>query len=226
MLLVVVGNTSLEELEPMVANAFGSLPKGIFEMKMPPSTSFSEPSIKIVHRELPTNYIQGSYSAPMRTTADGYTMNITSSILRDRVWEEVRTKRSLSYAPTSRYGNSLSNYAAIYVTAVDADSTVKVMINELQKLKDELIPARELENKKRQFITFYYLGNETNQSQAGVLTRFELSGAGYEEADRFIEKLMKVTPGDIQSVANKYMSNLQFVLIGNPESLEIKNFMY
>jgi predicted Zn-dependent peptidase len=226
MLLVAVGNISREELEPMVNEAFSSLHKGNFNMQMAPSTSFNEPSIKVVHRELPTNYIQGSYSAPIRTTAEGYTMNITSSILRDRVWEEVRTKRSLSYAPTSRYGNLLSNYAAIYVTAVDADSTIKVMIAELQRLKDELIPARELENKKRQFITFYYLGNETNQSQAGVLTRFELAGAGYEEMDRFIEKLMKVTPEDIQSVANKYMSNLQFVLIGNPETLEIKSFMY
>jgi predicted Zn-dependent peptidase len=226
MFLVVVGNTSRGELEPMVAEAFGSLLKGNFNMQMPPATSFSEPSIKVVHRELPTNYIQGSFSAPVRTTDEGYTMNITRSILRDRVWEEVRTKRSLSYAPTSRYGNLLSNYAAIYVTAVDADSTIKVMIAELQRLKDEPIPKSELENKKRQFITFYYLGNETNQNQAGVLTRFELSSAGYEEMDRFIDKLMKVTPEDIQSVANKYMNNLQFVLIGNPESLEVKNFMY
>ena len=138
----------------------------------------------------------------------------------------MRTKRSLSYAPTSRYGNSLSNYGAIYVTAVDPDTTVKVMIGELQRLKDELIPERELENKKRQFITYYYLNNETNQNQATVLTFFELSGSGYEETNKFIEKLMKVTPKDIQSVATKYMNNLQFVLIGNPESLEVRNFMY
>lgn len=226
MFLVVVGNTSRKELEPMVADAFGSLPKGNFIMQMPPAASFDEPSIKIVHRELPTNYIQGSYPAPMRATEEGYTMNIANSILRDRVWEEVRTKRSLSYAPTSRYGNMLSNYGAIYVTAVDPDTTVKVMIAELQRLKDELIPERELKNKKRQFITFYYLGNETNQNQAAVLASLELSGAGYEEIDRFIDKLMKVTPEDIQSVADKYINNLQFVLIGNPQSLEVKNFMY
>jgi len=226
MFLVVVGNTSREELEPMVTNTFGAIQKGDFQMKIPPIESFSEPSIKIVQRELPTNYIQGSYPAPIRTTEEGYTMNIASSILRDRVWEEVRTKRSLSYAPTSRYGNSLSNYGAIYVTAVDPDTTVKVMIGELQRLKDELIPERELENKKRQFITFYYLNNETNQNQATVLTLFELSGSGYEETDKFIDKLMKVTPKDIQMVANKYINNLQFVLIGNPESLEVRNFMY
>ncbi|MCZ6704157.1 MAG: hypothetical protein O6940_14100 [Ignavibacteria bacterium] len=70
------------------------------------------------------------------------------------------------------------------------------------------------------------MGNETNQNQAAVLTSLELSGAGYEEIDRFIDKLMKVTPEDIQSVANKYINNLQFVLIGNPQSLEVKNFMY
>ena len=140
MFLVVVGNTSRNELEPMVAETFSTLPQGDFNMQMPPSTSFSEPSIKIVHREIPTNYIQGSYSAPMRTSDEGYTMNITSSILRDRVWEEVRTKRSLSYAPSSRYGNVLSNYGSIYVTAVDADSTIKVMIAELKRLWSWVAP--------------------------------------------------------------------------------------
>ncbi len=64
------------------------------------------------------------------------------------------------------------------------------------------------------------------KTKAAVLTRLELSGAGYEEIDRFIDKLMKVTPEDIQSVANKYIDNLQFVLIGNSQSLEVKNFMY
>jgi len=64
------------------------------------------------------------------------------------------------------------------------------------------------------------------KTKAAVLTSLELSGAGYEEIDRFIDKLMKVTPEDIQSVANKYINNLQFVLIGNPQTLEVKNFMY
>jgi len=226
LLLVVVGNTSKSELESMVKNSFGSLPTGNYTASVLPGIEISEPSIKIVNRELPTTYIQGTYSAPARGTKDGYTMLIANSILRDRVWEEVRTKRSLSYAPSTRYVNNFSNYAAIYVTAADPDTTIEVMINELQKLKDELIPEKDLSNKIRQFLTFYYLGEETNQSQANSLAFYELAGIGYEERANFIKHVNKVSSADIQNAAQKYMKNLQFVLIGNPETLDVNTYMY
>ena len=103
MLLVVVGNTTLEDLKSMVNDAFGSITKGSYVTKMPPEVEMSEPSLKVVYRELPTNYIQGTFSAPERGTEEGNTMLIASSILRDRLFEEVRTKRSLSYAPAAFY---------------------------------------------------------------------------------------------------------------------------
>jgi zinc protease len=226
MLLVVVGNTTRNELESMVKNAFGSMAKGSYVTQMPPKVVVSEPSVKIIHRELPTNYIQGTYAAPERGTKGGYTMLIANSILRDRLWDEVRTKRSLSYAPSARYVANFSNYGAIYVTAVNPDTTIKVMINELQKMKDEPISEKDLKDKIRQFLTYYYLGNETNQSQANLLAFYELAGIGYDQATKFIDYVNKVTAADIQSAAQKYMKNLQFVLIGNPKSLEVAAFMY
>jgi predicted Zn-dependent peptidase len=226
LLLVVVGNTTKSELESMVKNSFASLPAGNYTASVPPGIENSEPSIKIVKRELPTTYIQGTYSAPPRGTKEGYTMLIANSILRDRVWEEVRTKRSLSYAPSTRYVNNFSNYGAIYVTAVDPDTTIEVMVNELQKMKDDLIPEKDLSNKIRQFLTFYYLGEETNQSQANSLAYYEMAGAGYEERANFIKHVNKVSAADIQNAAQKYMKNLQFVLIGNLDNLEINTYMY
>ena len=226
MLLVVVGNVTKSELEKIVGESFGKLDKGNFQQEIPPAVVHAEPSIKIVNRELPTNYIQGTYSAPSRGTEDGYTMLIMNSILRDRVWEEVRTKRSLSYAPSSFYRANFSNYGAIYVSAVDPDTTIKVMIAELEKLKNDPISDEELRNKIRQFITFYYLGNETNQAQANSLGFYELSGIGYNEAQYFLNHINKIKPQDIQNVAQKYIKNLQFVLIGNPKSLEVSSFMY
>lgn len=226
MLLVVVGNTTRNELESIVKNAFGSMAKGSYVTQMPPEVVVSEPSLKVVHRELPTNYIQGTYAAPERGTNEGYTMLIANSILRDRLWDEVRTKRSLSYAPSSFYVANFSNYGAIYVTAVNPDTTIKVMINELKKMKDEPISGKDLKDKIRQFLTYYYLGNETNQSQANGLAFYELAGIGYDQAAKFIDYVNKVTAADIQSAAQKYMKNLQFVLIGNPKSLEVAAFMY
>jgi zinc protease len=226
MLLVVVGNVTKSELEKKVSESFGNLDKGNFQQIVPPEVIHAAPSIKIVDRDLPTNYIQGTYSAPSRGTEDGYTMLIMNSVLRDRVWEEVRTKRSLSYAPSSFYRANFSNYGAIYVSAVDPDTTIKVMIAELEKLKNDPISDVELRNKIRQFITFYYLGIETNQAQANILAFYELSGIGYKDAINFLNHINKITPEDIRKVAQKYIKNLQFVLIGNPTTLEVSSFMY
>ena len=226
MLLVVVGNISKSEIENKVNASFGKLEKGNYQPVKLPEVMHNEPSIKILNKELPTNYIQGTYSAPSRGTEDGYTMLILNSILRDRVWEEVRTKRSLSYAPSSFYRANFSNYGAIYVTAVDPDTTIKVMRAELEKIKNDPVTDIELKNKVRQFITFYYLGNETNQAQANSLAFYELSGVGYKAVKDFLNHINRITPKDIQDVAKKYIKNLQFVLIGSPKSLEVSSFMY
>jgi zinc protease len=138
----------------------------------------------------------------------------------------VRTKRSLSYAPSAWTNSSFSNSGAIYVTTVHPDTTISVMVNELKKIKNEALSENELAIKKNIFITSFYLRNETYAQQAALLARNELSGAGYENAEKYLDQIKKVSPEDIKRVSNQYIKNLQYVLIGNPQSLEIKNFIY
>ncbi len=226
MLLVVVGNISKEEIEKWVKESFGNIPVGNFvEPKLPP-VEHSETTLKLVDRNLPTVYIEGVFPAPAFASKDYYPMRVATSILQDRLFEEVRTKRSLSYAPAAWTNASFSNSSAIYVTTVYPDSTINIMLNELTKIKEDTISARELANKINLFITGYYLRNETFSQQASLLARYELSGAGYADADKYLEFVKKVTPEDIQKVSKEYIKNLQYVLIGNPSSLEVKDFIY
>ena len=226
MLLVVVGNTTRAELQRLVENSFSAIEVGNYKQQLPALTDFDESSIKVVNRELPTSYIRAYFPAPAYGSEESYAMGIACSILRDRLFEEVRTKRGLSYAPAAGYGNSFSNYGYIYVTTVKPDMTIKVMINELDRIKNEQVSEKELNNKLNVFITAYYLANETNQSQANLLARMELSTAGYEAAPKFIEFCKSVTPQIIQATCQKYIENLQFVLLGNPATLAVNNFMY
>ncbi|MFZ0389749.1 MAG: pitrilysin family protein [Calditrichia bacterium] len=224
LLLVVVGNIDKEKLQQKVRESFGDLPTGNYQQTLPPEPAHQESSIKVVQRDLPTNYIMGAYSAPAFQDQDRYAMAIASSILRDRVFEEVRTKRGLSYAPAAGYRPNFSGMAFIYVTAVDADSTIKVMMNELKRLRDEPISEEDLQDKVNTFITRHYLGNETNQAQASTLARYELSGLGYQKAANFIQNVKSVTPQDLQDVAQKYINNMQVVIIGNPQELQTSRF--
>ena len=226
MLLVVVGNADRAELEAMVKESFGAVPRGDFKAASPPEVSFQTPSVKVVQRQLPTNYIAGCFPAPRFGSEDSYPMSLAVSILRDRLFKEVRTKRSLSYAPAAGLGQLFTNWGRIYVTAVKPETTMTVMIDEVKKLQDEPISTEVLNGQRNTFLTGYYLNTETNASQADLLARYEISGVGYAEGEKFMQNIRTVTPADIQKVCQKYMHNLQFVLLGNPPGLQLGPFMY
>ena len=57
-------------------------------------------------------------------------------------------------------------------------------------------------------------------AQAGELARYELLGGGWRNSLDFLERLRTVTPADVQRVAQKYMRNLRFVVIGDPKAID------
>ena len=60
------------------------------------------------------------------------------------------------------------------------------------------------------------MGQETNAAQTGELAEYELIGGGWRNAGAVLERLRQVTPDDVRRVANTYMKNLQFVVLGDP----------
>ncbi len=226
MLLVVVGNTTPKEVEDMVRKSFGNLPAGTYGKPLPPPVTHQEPSLKIVRREIPTNYVSGWFPCPAYGQKESYPMMVGTAILRARVWEEVRTKRSLSYAPSAGMAINFSNHGSIYVSSTQPDSAIRVMRREVEKIRTEPISRKELRDHINQYVTRYYLQNETSRSQADILARHELAGVGYKESAKFLDHIKSVTPEDVQSLSEKYMKNLQSVLLGNPESLDVKSYMF
>lgn len=178
LLLVVVGNVSKSVLEEKVLKTFGSLPKGDRMPPVPTPVWHSGASLTAVERELPTNYIIGYFSAPRLGDPDHPAAMVALDILRNRIWEEVRTKRNLSYAPSASLSNDLVNRAAIYVTAVKPDTTVKVMLAEMKKMQTEAVSEKDLRDRVTMFITRYYLNNETNEAQGRFLALPEIAGIG------------------------------------------------
>jgi predicted Zn-dependent peptidase len=160
------------------------------------------------------------FTAPSITSPDIYPMYVASSLLRDRVFEEVRVKRNLSYAPDAFLRTQAANIGGIYVTAVDANQAVRVMLNEMTRLQREPIGKEDITAVIAQFLTTYYIGQETNAAQGAGLAQYELIGGGWRNSLQFLEKLQAVTPADVQRVAQKYMHNIRFVVLGNPTAID------
>ena len=169
---------------------------------------------------MPTNYIIGSFVAPSIRDPDYYAMSMGISLLQQRVFEEVRTKRNLSYAPAVFERGLLANAGSLYVTAVDPAATLPVMLGEVERLQRELVSAKELRDKITTFLTRYYLQNETNAAQASFLARYELAGLGWKASEDFVQRMKSVTPEQVRAAAQKYIHDIQFVVIGDPAKVD------
>lgn len=225
LLLVIVGDADEAEIRKYVASSFSALPKGDYKDKPLPPLSFTQPTLDVVQRPLTTNYIKGIFAAPSLASPDYYAMRVAMAILQSRVYQEVRIKRNLSYAPNAEMDNSEANSANIYVTAVDANQSVALMLNEMQTMRNKEIDEDEFAGVPGYFLTTYFADQETNAAQAGELGRYELYGGGWRNSAKFLDGIRGVKPADVLAVAKKYMKNVRFVVIGDPKAIERKVFL-
>lgn len=224
LLLVLVGDLDAAALRERIAASFGKLPRGEYKPEPAPQLAFNAATVEFTRPKspIPTNYIQGVFAAPALTDADIHAMRIASQVLNDRVLLEVRFRRNLSYAPSAFLRDQGAALGGVYVTADDqkANEAVAVMLSEINRLQREPVATDDLAAQISGYLTRYYIDQETNAAQAGELARYELIGGGWRNSAGFIERLRAVSSQDVARVAHTYMRNLQFVVIGNPRSVD------
>lgn len=219
LVLVVVGNVSRADLAAKVTAAFGALP-ATGGAATPAGPIASTPStVSIIERELPTNYIQGIFPAPGRGHPDYPALQVAASLLSERLFEEVRTKRNLTYAVASFISGARQSKGTLYVTAVSPDTTIKVIFSEVKKIQTEPAPLGRLKETVNVFLTEYWMGQETNMGQAASLGGWEVTGGGWRNARLFATRAAAITPADVQRVSARYLKNARFVVIGDPKKV-------
>ena len=224
LLLVIVGDLDPQFLRQRITATFGQLPRGDYRPTPLPELSFPASTVEITERDLPTNYVQGVFTAPALASPDLYPMRVATSILQNRLFVEIRAKRNLSYAPDAFLWTQGSNLGGVSVSSTDANQSVRIMLDEMARLQTDQISQDELKGTVQHYLTRYYLGQETNAAQAGELAQAELLGGGWRNATVFMDKISAVTPADVQRVAQKYMRHIRFVVLGNPKSIDPKVF--
>ena len=215
MLLVVVGNVDRAQVERLVRSTLGTLPAGTYRWTPPPPLGNGGRAIAFDNRQLPTNYLLGYVPGPAATSPDYVALRVATAVLSGRLFTEVRSRRNLSYAVESPFLERAQAIGGLYVTTVDPNAVLRIMRDELNSLQNDEVEGAGLKRLQQQFITEYYLKNETNSDQANVLARAELYQGDYRAADRFMEQLRRVTPADVERVAKTYLTNFRFAFVGD-----------
>ena len=219
LLLVVVGNVERSRLESLVSGTLSKLPAGNYHWTAPPTVPNDRRALVVEPQQLPTNYIIGYYSGPPASSPDYNALRIATAVLSGRFFTEIRSKRNLSYAVDAPFVERAIATGGVYVTTVAPDEALRLMRQEIDELQNELVDPAGLRRLVLQFLTDYFLKNETNADQAAFLARAALYEGDYREADRFVDELRQVRPEDVRRAAREYMHNFRFVYIGDPSRL-------
>ncbi|MDH4091245.1 MAG: insulinase family protein [Cyclobacteriaceae bacterium] len=221
--LVVVGNVTETDIKQKVAAAFATLGPGKIA-KPEPSVEFT-PAVNIEDRDIATNYIRGTMNAPGVNEKDGVPMMLAMNILRFRFFVELRTKRSLSYAPGAFYATAAikNPYAVYYISTTDPKQSLQVMIDEINKVKNEGFSEKELKDMKETYLTNHFLGLETNDSQTMSLGLAEVAG-DWRNTESFMTKVDHATIKDINDAFNKYSSSINWTYLGKEDAVSDADF--
>jgi len=224
MLLVVVGNLDINALKQQVAAAFGTLPAAPVQLPAAEESTFSSNSLNTVERNLATNYIQGIMGAPsLKNKKESYAFNLGFQILYDKLFEEVRTKRNLSYAPSAYAVATFKPYSAIYVTTTKPKEAVDVMVNEVKRLHNNGFTETDLRDAKAQFATSYFMGKQSTYSMAYSLGTAEINGT-WKDEETMLSDLQGVPLETVQKVFNRYATGIRWNYLGDEKLADKEAF--
>lgn len=224
MLLVVVGDIPRARVERLIGQSLARLPAGSYTWTLPDTLPRTRATSFSVKRSLPTNYIMGRYAGPRAGTKEYYALRITAAVLAGQLFSEIRSRRNLAYAVDAPFLERAVASGGLYVTTVQPDVTVDLMRQQLAALRMGTINEEGLRRLIQQFLTQFYLDNETNANQADFLARLYLFEGDIRAVTRFEAQLRTVTPQDIQRAAQRFIRDVRWVYIGDGKRVPTRAF--
>jgi len=182
------------------------------EITLPGRVRWPEQSAVAVEerQKMQTALVLG-FPGPKRNDEDVYALQVMSNVLSGlggRLFEELRSRRSLAYTvaayPVARLlGGAYVTYIA--TTPQREDEARTGLLQELERVRQDLIDAGDVERAQRYTIGAWQIRNQTNAAQAANLQYAFLLGRGMAEIREFEDRIRAVTPERIREVAQKWL---------------------
>jgi zinc protease len=223
LLLVVVGDIEPSKVIDVARAKLADLPRGKYlDAPMPMWNVPAAGKVVVVDDKLPTNYITSVVPGPSWNDPDFAVAWVAMSTLSSREFEEVRSKRNLSYAPSAGFARQMRlPWAMLYVTAVDPKTTMQVMFEQAKRMRDEPVPAAELTGIKSTLLTRTLTAAETPADQAAQLALAQIFGDDWRLSRTLAERARAVTAEQVQAWSAKRLTKFQTFVIGDRSKLDI-----
>ena len=141
------------------------------------------------------------------------------------MFAEIRSRRNLTYAVSASIHDRALTPIELYVTTTAPDTTLALMSQEVRELQESDIDTERLRPLVQQFITEYFLDNETITAQADFLARNQLYRGDFHAGARFVADLRAVTGADVRRVARAYFKNVRWAYVGDPSRIKLDRLL-
>ncbi|MEO5804155.1 MAG: pitrilysin family protein [Verrucomicrobiota bacterium] len=214
MFFVVVGDIKHDEVIAQITEAFSkSKLRALSPTVLPSEPKQTAPRELIEEAPIELGHFHFSWHIPDIRHPDLPALEILATLLSNgrssRLYQEVREKKGLvnsvdawTYNPgdTGLFGMSAIVNADKFSAANEA------MLEEIERLKTELVPVEELSKVIKQFVAGILATRKTMQGQAQDLGGNWIAANDLSFSERYLAAIKQVTPSDLQQIARKYLT--------------------
>ena len=148
------------------------------------------------------------------------TLKVLTSVLgggmASRFFSELRDQQALAYTTLAQYPSRVDTSAFVAILGTAPENVVKAepaLVEQLERVRTQPASAEEVAVARAYVLGSQAMDRRSNARQAWYLAFYEIAGVGYEFLDRYAADVKKVTPADLQRVAQKYLSVLRTVIV-------------
>lgn len=227
--LYIAGQFDTAKVKAAIEKTFGNWKKGPEPIRDVPRVA-GKKSFDLIDRPgSPQSTIYLGMPAMSPSDPDFIKFTVLDSLLGSsfgsRITSNIRENKGYTYSPNSFIWNRYKTGYWIEnadVTTEHTGASIKEILFEIERLKNEPVPAAELQGIKNYLVGIYVL---QNSSRAGVIGQLE--NVNYNELpgdyiSTYIQKLSAVTAADIAEMAKKYLvtDKMAIVVVGDKAKVE------
>ncbi|HKA63650.1 MAG TPA: pitrilysin family protein [Methylomirabilota bacterium] len=214
--VIVVGDVKATDVLARVRRYFGAIPRGA----TPPSVTAIEPTqiderrlvLRRESAQLPVVNI--AWHVPNHTSPDAPALELLSQLLSEgrasRLYRGLVYEKRMVLGAGGEYSYSSIDPSLFWFYATPLpgntpEAVEQALLDEVERLKQEPVPAEELERARNQIEASFVWQQDSVFSRSSVLGRFEILGS-WRLLEDYLPRLRAVTPADVQRVARTYFA--------------------
>jgi zinc protease len=201
------GDVDPDATARLIADRLGGLGRGARADNVVPPAWPPTGAVNVATREKRQTAMVVGFPGPARNHPDAYRLDLLANViggLGGRLFEELRSRRSLAYAVSvntvARFaGGAFLGYIA---TSPEREEEAKAgLLEELAEVTRTPLFDEEVERAKRYMLGTWRIRMQTNAAQLAELASALLLGDGLRELREYEDRLMAIGPDEIRTAA-------------------------